>query len=50
MDNADPKTIAPLKGLYLGREFNAETILNTLKKAGELEWEHVDDIEVETAR
>ena len=32
-DNADPRTIAPLEGSYLDREFDDEAILKTLEKA-----------------
>jgi carbamoyltransferase len=49
-ENADPRSIVPLDGLYLGREFDDDAILKTLKKTNEFEWEYVEDIEAETAR
>jgi carbamoyltransferase len=48
--HADPKTMAPLNGLYLGRSFEDEIVRKILGNANEFEWEYIDDIEAEVAR
>ena len=47
---ADPTTVEPLDGLYLGRSFDNEEIRKVLPDMAGYRWEYFDDIEAEAAR
>jgi len=49
-DHADPKTIRPLHGLYLGRSFDDDAVRKALQKTNGYSWEYVADIEAASAK
>ena len=49
-DHADPKTVKPLEGLYLGRSFDDDAVRKALQKTNSYGWEYVADIEAASAK
>jgi carbamoyltransferase len=48
--HADPATVKPLEGLYLGRSFDDDAVRRVLETTNGFRWEYVEDIEAESAR